>query len=304
MTNSGVAITDPIYFHVGWQKAASTTLQFDLFAQHSQICNLGKPNKSLDFYRYLLWTEVADYDVEKGREIWQQTIAPLAASGRRMLYSYENFATLPGVDRSLAALRVAEMFPQARAILVVRNQFTLLESLYTHLLVTGKIFGSFEHWLRTQSAFPYNTFVSHARFYEIFDVYRRLLGPDRVLVLLFEDLTENRSRFAAQLCDFLEIDTREAIELLAGANKRKSRPSRWNALIHQHALLAGIDQKLRPLVSIELRQHLRRLIDKRIPTSITWPKDLRKELLSYYGPGNRRLADEVDLPLDHYGYPR
>ncbi|MGF1631579.1 MAG: hypothetical protein ACFCUT_19055 [Kiloniellaceae bacterium] len=178
-------IREPVCFHAGWQKAASTTLQLDLFDRHSQIANLGKPTKSLDFYRYILRTEAADYDIARCRAIWDETVAMKVIPGRALVYSYENIATSPGIDRSLGALRIAELFPESRVVLVIRNQFTLLESLFTHLLVTQKIFGTFEQWIRTQLAGNYNTFIAHARFYQIWDLYRRLLGEQRVLVLLF-----------------------------------------------------------------------------------------------------------------------
>lgn len=296
-------IEDPVAFHVGWQKAASTTLQFDLFAQHSEVSNLGKPSESSDFYRYILWTEAADYDSAKSHAIWQETVAPNLVEGKVPVYSYENFATLPGIDRTLAAQRLANLFPNGRAILLIRNQISLLESLFTHLLVTGKVFGTFEDWLRAQLAFPYNTFVTHARFFEIYDLYRRLFGADRVLILLFEDLQGDKDAFARHLSEFLQIDKTETTTLLSGAGKRKSRQSRWNALIHQNKALAALDSRLRPLLPAEPRRFLRRALDHRMPAPTTWPPALRRELSDYYRAGNRRLATELGLPLERYAYP-
>jgi hypothetical protein len=229
-------------------------------------------------------------------------VAPKIAEGRALVYSYENLATPPGIDRTAAAQRVAQLFPAGGTILVIRNQFTLLESLFSHLLVTGKIFGTFEQWLRSHLANPHNTFIAHARFFEIYELYCRLFGRDRVLVLLFEELGADKPAFARQISDFLAIDATETEALLTNTDKRKSRPSRWNALIHQNPALAAVDRAVRPLVPAQARHRMKRLFDHRLQATTDWPPEMRQQLADYFSPGNRQLAD-LGLPLEDHGYP-
>ncbi|AFZ45128.1 hypothetical protein PCC7418_3003 [Halothece sp. PCC 7418] len=136
-----------IAIHVGYPKAASTTLQKHLFNKHSELRNLGlyptqnigidsqeidysclylKDNTLQNFYRNLLSLNEA-----KSREKYK-IVSSFLDSEKLNIFSHESFigGLLKMTDNKKKANLLKTNFPQAKIVIIIRNQFQLIESQY------------------------------------------------------------------------------------------------------------------------------------------------------------------------------
>jgi hypothetical protein len=141
----------------------------------------------------------------------------------------------------------------------------------------------------------YGFYVEPGLYVQHLDRYRALFGPDRLLVLFFDDLVADPSAVTARVVAFLGLppnalkDTRPQNEATSAA------ATRLNSLI---ARLPGMR-----LLSPELRTRVRALIGRAgkpsAPAASVEPTALR-QLADYYRPHNRRLAELTGRNLESW----
>ena len=119
---------------------------------------------------------------------------------------------VPAWDKFRIADRLKQTYPDARLILVLRNQLDYIVSLYMFRLCSRELeYRSLGAYLADlydrglESKLLYNLLISH---------YLDLFGRDNVLILTYEALRRDHIGFAAELCAFMgqmvpaELDTR------------------------------------------------------------------------------------------------
>lgn len=219
-------------FHIGANKAGSTTLQKALFAEHGQVLSLSKPAPVPEAEKAVSSildacdnrSEVAcPSGSQKLRDLWAAAIAPAAADGRVPVFSREEllrhyFYGEPDPERLPRA--IAEMAGPVRVAIVARHQLNLVQSLYIHKANISNYLPP-KRWFESETgrrAFGY-------RFHEIADAWARVVGEHNVGVFLFEELVNDAPSFARRLCNFIGIDAEEGARLLEGRheNVRKSK---------------------------------------------------------------------------------
>lgn len=199
-----------IYFHIGYPKCGSTSLQENLFSGHSEINHFGKENTNFKYF----------YSKLKHRKYYDAEIrSDLIKS--KLLFSKINVFSDEGlsnqfystvIDNYSKALKIKNNFPNAKIIIVIRNQADLLRSFYDFSIPDE----SLNKWLQTEFA-QYQKissddhFLDSLKFDKIIAYYQSLFGLNNVLVLLFEDLKYNPKQFANKLSTFLNISEQETI---------------------------------------------------------------------------------------------
>ena len=119
------------------------------------------------------------------------------------------------IDRGKVADRLWSKFPDAKILIVVRNQFDMMRSLYSHCVRVGctvpfrkfVLYNNGFHETRDPKLFGY-TYITYIppqvldytnllKYYEKFDL----------TVLQFEELQKNPELFIKKVCDWAEEDT-------------------------------------------------------------------------------------------------
>jgi hypothetical protein len=289
-------------FHIGANKAGSTTLQKSLFSKHSQILNLGKPEP----HRALLddLNRIARA-CEQGATIpiantanWQSAVVD--ARGRVPVFSHEELIRphlYNSSDPEQFARAVHAMTGPLRVIIVARHQIKLIESLYIHKANSSN-YKSFDAWLAELPEWHAYGYGFHA----IAMIWQKVVGQDNVKVLLFEELAVDPQRFARRLCDFLGIDANEGSELLQGRHENVRKSARVQAYAKlRSGLLPSIE--LGRLLPPPIRRTWRAYLEGGHLAKASIPAEWRDKLLHHYSQDNQQLATRFDLPLREYGYP-
>ena len=110
------------------------------------------------------------------------------------------------VDPNEAALRLHVAYPDAKVLMVIREQADWLNSAYKYSineLPAGS--RSFADYCET----PYGNVLLQAGYYDAtIRAYADVFGGARVCVLRYEDITEAPELFAARLCAFIGVSAR------------------------------------------------------------------------------------------------
>ena len=189
-----------VVIHVGYHKTGSTFLQRKLF-----------PHLAADFQvfsgpdeRYLrMLRGTLEMDAAEIRSYVDERFDP----GQVALLSQEGLCGRPAADRGSSPLEIAsrlkEVFPCGKVILVVRNQFEYMSSLYTFRVASkGVISSSFDSYLNSNG--PAGLF-QHLEYDRLVAHYQNLFGQDNVLVLPMEMLKQDPTRMAERICRFMDV---------------------------------------------------------------------------------------------------
>lgn len=284
----------PHFVHIGFPKTASTWLQ-EVFGRHPEICFLYKP-------KFFHWDDC----FLRGKEFYQSLFQPKA--GNKILLDSDevysvgrHFASfgwdcrceselgnkfiLPS-DNSLIAHRIHDTVPEAKILMVIRNQVDWLASVYKHC-IRKKEFRSFRKFLNSPNAPHFGKEYASAGFYSsAIELYFKLFGKENVLVLFYEELLSNSAGFLDKISDFFGISKFDYNQI-----NRKTKISLTNrgAKIIQKINYLRFPPAVKPISYLD-RKLFRKLKD---PELISL-KD-REYLINLYTEDNKKLAKLLNL---------
>lgn len=196
-------MTRATLIHIGMPKCASTWLQNQLFTPRNGYARRYGPLESnLAFIspRPFQWS-------------LPQQLEKLKAAGDRVpTLSGETLAGNPltgGADAEMILHRLQSALPDARVLVIIREQQRMLRSLY-QLLVNWGSSHSIETMLST--ALPGNAPAfdpDYLCYDNLVRAYQGAFGASRVMVLPYEELATNPGRFIEQINHFSGVDTEQ-----------------------------------------------------------------------------------------------
>lgn len=107
-----------------------------------------------------------------------------------------------------SARRLHNLWPDAKIIIVLRNQLSMIESVYKMYIAQGgycKLSTLIEF---SDNYFPEprpSIYMPHFKYDKLLTLYHQLFGSDNILVLLLEDLKRNQETFLNKIYHFMGI---------------------------------------------------------------------------------------------------
>ena len=150
------------FIHIGYAKSASTALQKNYFSRHPDLFYLGPYDggHSSTYHNALVKCAVEvdlrlmkdfGYDEARVRSVFDGCYEDFRRSGRKRIgISSEGFTITvhADIDVTQKARRLRSLFgADAKIIMVIRNQFAFLRSMYRAMIVVG-LSSSFQQYLR------------------------------------------------------------------------------------------------------------------------------------------------------------
>ncbi|MCA1761492.1 MAG: hypothetical protein LC664_00630 [Flavobacteriales bacterium] len=236
----GVART---IIHIGMPRCASTFFQREVFSKFEGFHFYGvETSHYSNTFQKLLYQDESKWDLESARAFAERL------PGSNRIFSNELFsgqtAFINAGNRSRTARRLRDLFPDAEILLFVRNQVSLLESLYS-IAVYGGFSGTPQDFIKIpDDQINYHTFepgehLDSFRYSNLVETYRNLFHE--VHLVVFEDFSSNPSLFVEQLLSRLAIETDGKINIETRHNQSLSRRqlallrilNRWKPLINR-----------------------------------------------------------------------
>lgn len=133
-----------------------------------------------------------------------------------------------------AAKRIALQKKPIKLIFILRHPTQRAISNYLHLLKSGRAIYSLEDTLRHTP----NRIIRRSLYKEHLEAYYKHIPFDRIKVVLFEDLLENKANCLREICNFLEVDFNKLDDSVLKIHSNKTRiPKYINLQLLRNKLL-------------------------------------------------------------------
>lgn len=198
-----------ILLHIGYHKCASTVLQDQLFARADGPFRMAtnEPRHAL-VHRFVVPQPLC-FDPQETRAHYEPYIEKIRSGGHIPVLSHERFSGYPpsgGYDSGNIAERLHATFPEARILMLIREQRASIFSMYLQYITDGGEL-SLSAYLDDQKPYLKRMPAFSAEFYRYHRLlrhYRKLFGSDRVLCLPCEIFLHDGGAFVQRLCGFVD----------------------------------------------------------------------------------------------------
>lgn len=332
---SSQVFSSRVFIHVGYPKSASTTLQKHLFDKHPQInslstyptgnvgtdsleinpeCAFLSDRQLRDFYYQLTTLDPIDYAKHAPEDLYKHLFAQYVDSDKVALdkvtlLSSERFTDVLFSYDSIQdkALRLKQIFPHAKIILVLRNQFNIIASQYRDHPFNPRCVRigrpvSINRWVEIALQDPLVKYANSLNYYETAKCYADLFGKENVGIFLFEEMVTDLARYANRLSEFMGIDPDQTALCLGGKHENLTVSHRYN--VYRKLVRRGLPN----IETISfLPQSVQRLALNYLQQGPKKKHSLNPEMTAlvqrYFSEPNRKLRDEFNVNVSDYNYP-
>lgn len=292
-----------VVVHIGMNKTGSSFLQKQVFPLLPAVY-YDQPRFAAT-HRFVVMTDEKKDALR--RELSQY-------NGRRIVLSHEGLSGEGDARSREIPQLLHELFPEARILVVVRNQIDYVLSFW---------FYEVEKELCAQSLQDYITkgreqLLAKLQYDQVLEEYGRVFGPERVKMLLFEDMRQDWRGFVRSMLEFMDMDC--DIEQIPYKHVNKSSyNARYITFIRglNRSMEYGVGAlRLCGLRNAEQAQHLltkwgrfkrnyflppvRRIVP---PGELSMPERWRDELHKMFAESNVRLQSRLGRDISEFGYP-
>ncbi|WP_164916950.1 sulfotransferase domain-containing protein [Leeuwenhoekiella palythoae] len=318
-----------IFVHIGYPKSASTTLQKNVFEVHSEILNLGlfgtenigkdtynisnsniylNDSSLRNFYDTITSSHSIEYSksnvLEQMQGIFKKYIMDCEGKKKATVFSHELLTSVnfSHPDIGLKATRIKEVFPNAKIIIVIRNQIDFLLSQYRDQPFDPRNFSCGRHvkpdkWIEIalKNDLP---LLKSLKYNEVVKLYFELFSKDNVKVLHFEDLILDKHRFATDLSSFMNISLEETIDSL---NKEKQNDGTthyhnvFRRILRKYPIVFNISKNIPKNFLIPIKNTIERKMQRGRKARYSFNEFTIQTLKEYYKSSNVELNDLLDL---------
>lgn len=180
--------------------------------------------------------------------------------------------------------KIQKTFPQAKIIICIRDQKTVIPSLYSVHIKNGGIekYPEFVKKIVTNNKFDYFQLIN--KYYEVF-------GEQNILVLFYEDLKKQQQDFLKQLFDFIGLASEEDVAEKKPTSNRRSpvAEQKFGRIINK--LLYKKNQNLANKVKSFSSRILNKLEEKKIISCVSFEEypETMKLIGDHYHESNQNL---------------
>ena len=198
----------PVLVHIGYHKSGSGWLRRLFFSNPASGFGwVGKKSRNHPV-RQLVGARPFEFDAARCRAELEPLLRPIEDQGLFPVVSFERFSGNPfsgGYDSKEIADRLAEVFPEALVMVVIREQRSMIVSTYKQYVREGGA-SSPRRFMKppTSKSMRVPWFdLRHFEYHHLLSYYRRLFGPDRVLVMTFEQFVADPAVFTQEIGRFV-----------------------------------------------------------------------------------------------------
>ena len=224
-----------LLIHVGVQKAGSTWLQKEVFPTFKDVTVLTKEIESYAiFHRYLIYGKPVgdDEDSQQRRDTLDRLLAEIESEDRTYLLSSEGLSGsqyLKGFDQNAIKQRIQELNCEKKILLLVREQKSLLRSIYKQYVLDG---GTLDEDQFQDSRLNAKFLdVGFFDFQSKCELWMDCVTKDNFKVMAYEDISRyGHQTFAAKIGEFFGLELSGKVDerwVRTGLTGTRLRMVRW-----------------------------------------------------------------------------
>jgi hypothetical protein len=315
------AAREPVLIHVGYHRTGSSWLQKHVFGQPKET-GFYRISKATDDspVRRLINARWSEFNPEKLRRRFDHRFEKIRRHDLVPVVSFERLsghACSGGYDSAEIATRLRRVLPEGRILIVIREQQSAIHSNYLRYVRAGGA-GSLQQFLfpptTTNLRVPLFDF-RHFEYHHLIHRYRKLFGPDAVLVLSFEQFVEDARAFVAEIGRFAERPIPDEVldALPYDSREQLGLSAREHLVLRQLNRFVRSEVNAVPLIDFQRHSQLKavaknRFVKRLVPRPLVTRSEasIRRQLgeatAGRYAESNRITAELTGLDLARYGY--
>jgi hypothetical protein len=302
-----------LLIHIGYHKSGTTWLQDGFFCRSEMGFTVPSPILRHLAIEYFVIKNPFRFDGAEARREFVPWLRETFEADLVPVITHENLCGNPIYERYYGkevAERLHSAFPSARILIGIREQLSSIMSHYREYVREGNS-GTIQRFigsLSPQNGFPPICRLDHFEYHLLIDHYRRLFGPDRVLVLPLELLRADYAGYIAAIRRFAE----SAVDALPSPEPRKvgwggvtlgirRRMNNWKVGVPDWS-------KSRQSITYRVVDKLCDITDGAIPARMDrWVEQsvlayIRQRCGDYFAESNQALSEMIGMDLDKFGY--
>lgn len=208
-----------LLIHIGYPKTGSSWLQKYIFNNENLglTAPWGKNKQAMEAINYFIYPDDLNFNSQSLRDYFYPTIETANSQKLIPVFSHEYLSIRIGAISypKMVADRLASVFPEAKILLFIREQRSMILSTYQEYIKNQGVQTLLEAIDESNypdgkipavrpSLYKYDLLISY---------YQQLFGQDRVLVIPFELFKLNNLDTVKKILDFIEADyTTDSLE--------------------------------------------------------------------------------------------
>jgi len=307
-----------LLIHIGYPKTGSSWLQKYIFNNESLGLSApwGREKQAPEALTHFIYPDDLSFSPSKVSSYFLPTIESTIARELVPVFSHEYLSVrIAAISYPrLVADRLATVFPQAKILMFIREQKSMLLSTYQEYIKNQGI-QTLEEAL-DENNYPYGNIAalrpSLYKYDLLISYYQHLFGRDNVLVIPFEMFKMNNLEVVGQILDFVGTEyNRDSLEKIE--KERSLNPSYElgglpiRRKISQIVGQLDIDNSRRNQKIIFLNR-VNKVINKLLPESLhQQQKKYLKQVIDdnikdIYQESNRKTSELIGIDLAEFGY--
>jgi hypothetical protein len=324
-----------LYFHIGLHKTASTLLQNEIFAQHSEINYLGKPFNDVLKEIMLSIIGLSNDDFKKKIPYLKNKFKQIHLSKDKVNIiseeTYSGIFTAYNLELNNTFKRIKLIFEDEereiniKLFYVIRNQVNLIPSRYSQdpdsfvkINIKWKKFQNLSKYFRIiendENSKLEKKIIDSFKFFEIYQKLIKLFKEKNVKVFVYEKLTEDHKEYFKEIANYLNINTEEVFYLIKNKKINQSNKFKDFGYVKSNYFVSNINigsffkQKTRNKRIYKIIKKyfyfiiviFNILIDR--DNKIIFDDKTKKLVKAYYYEDNMQLEKQFKLNLKRYYY--
>jgi hypothetical protein len=293
--------------HIGYHKTGTTWLQQEVFSNSAAgFSQLGGAQR-------LIAVDTFGFKPRKVRRLMERRIGEVRNLGLTPVLSSERLSGAPhfgGYDSEIIADRLAAVFPNARIMVVIRQQTDMFLSIYKQHIRRGGAASLRQYLAPPRDGYWMPQFrFEYLEYHRLIARYQDLFGAANVLVLPYELLRARPGEFLAKVSGFVGLPPAEPRFLPLNVSL-----SALSLSLRRHANRYLILDPVNPAPPLEFpRSHeilerSCRVVDAIVPEHLLerherrWRHRAAREVGTRFAHSNARTAALTGLDLRTFGY--
>ena len=308
----------PVLLHIGYHKTGSRWLRHLFFG--NPATGYGWVDKAGEDHpvRRLVAARPLEFDAAAARAEFEPLLAGIVDEGLSPVVSFERLSGNPfsgGYDSKEIADRLVQVFPDARVLIVIREQRSMIVSTYKQYVREGGALPvtKFMRPPRSRSLRVPWFDLRHFEYHHLIGYYRRLFGDERVLTLPYEQFRADPRSFVERLAEFAGRPlTAGQLDGLPFESTTNPGPPATTISVRRRLNVLGVRTDLNPAppLASPVFWRLGKRIDRMAlaPTGAVTREEekLRRTVADrvgdIYAESNRRTGEMIDVDLGAYGW--
>ena len=197
-----------IFIHIGYAKTGTTFLQRQIFQKIDSYVVM-EHFDALDFFDPILNYDSSIYDEKLVLKEYNKFIKTKDIKSKDGLIISNERLELEGNDVGLVANRLKNLFPNAKILITLREQFDLLQSWYLFKGYSSKYLGKpfkgkymeINEFIENDIENNSNNHLMRLQFHMLFIFYANLFGKENIKILFFEDIFDKKYKLLKKFED-------------------------------------------------------------------------------------------------------